>query len=268
MTLHGTLKASKVRPLAKFNFIAGLPHSGLSVLMSLLAQNPKFSTGFNSAAETVLLKMNAWVENGGEISENLSDEQKTALRRTSMEAIYHDRPFGATVFDANRHWLDHVELLSRIYPLCRFIICVRNPAAVVNSIELSGPLTGDQEGLSKSVTRLIASDGLVGAEIARLRKALSSAQAERMFVLDYDRLSDNPEEVMDVLYDFLREPAFDHDYDNLGDCDGKFPWLSGAVARSGHPMVLPTRMILQLSGRAFWRNLRRTSATLMLGRSR
>jgi len=40
------------------------------------------------------------------------------------------------------------------------------------------------------------------------------------------------------------------------------------VRHSGVPMLLPTRLVLQLSGRAFWRNLKRTSATLMLGRAR
>jgi len=268
MTLQGTLKASKVRSLAKYHFIVGLPHSGVSVLVALLSQNPRFSAKYNGPAEAIFTKMRDLMALDAEVSQKIDDAQKMALARTSLEAIYHDRPFGSTVFDANRNWLDHVDEMTRLYPLCRFIICIRNPAAIINSIELSGPLTGDQETLSTSVGRLIAPDGLVGSEIARLREALSSAQAERMFVLDYDRLADNPEEVMDVLYDFLREPEFTHDFDNIGDGQGIFPWLNGAVKRSGHPMVLPTRMILQLSGRAFWRNLKHTSATLMLGRSR
>ncbi len=265
MNLQGIEKVRNIRSLARFHFIGGLPRSGVSVLTALLNQNPRFVAGNHGPAAPVFGKMVELLSKSGPETDLLDDAQKIALWRGVIDAVYHDRPFDSAVFDANRDWLEHTDILVRLFPLSRFIIMVRNPAAIVNSIELSGPLEGDEETLSNTAAKLMAPEGEVGLEIAKLRDALTSRHAERMFVLDYDRLADDPEEVMDVLYDFLREPVFTHDFDEIG---SEGSTVSGPVERSDQPMVLPTRMILQLSGRAFWRNLKRTSATMMLGRAR
>ena len=265
MNLHGLENASNIRSLARFNFVAGLPRSGRSLLCALLRQNPRFVATTNSPAKAVFAQIRDLTQTGAIAREILAPAQKSALLRGTIDAVFHDRPLDSTVFDANPDWLGHTDALVRLYPLCRFIICVRNPAAIVNSLQLAGPLPADGGNLANRVARLMAADGMVGAEIGHLRDALSGAHAERMFVLDYDRLADDPEEVMDVLYEFLREPEFPHDFHEIGDEAAGF---SGPVQRSDRPMALSTRMILQLSGRAFWRNLRRTSATMMLGRSR
>lgn len=267
-TVEGSENTTKPRSLARFHFIVGLPRSGCSLLAAILDQNPGFVARVSSPAESVFCRTLGLFDDSSEQSLRFDDQQRIALLRGAIDAIYHDRPLGAAVFDANPAWLDHVDELARLFPLCRFILCVRNPAQIINAIEVSGPLTSDQEALSKSVNRLIASDGAVGAEVARLREALSSSHTERMLVLDYDRLADDPEEAIEVLYDFLREPAFGHDFSDIGRGYGAQIGFSGPVRRSDHAMVLPMRTVLQLSGKAFWRNLKRTSATMMLGRAR
>jgi sulfotransferase len=168
------------------------------------------------------------------------------------------------VFDFDPDWLPYADLLVRLYPLSRFIICVRNPAAIVNGMELAAGKSEESED-GNDIAALIDENGPVGSQIVALREALSSQHAERMLVVDYDRLADDPEDVMDVLYDFLREPEFAHNYEEIG---AEAAGFSGPVERSDAPTILSTRTILQLSGKAFWRNLRRTSATMMLGRAR
>ncbi len=274
MNLHNAQQASKIRSLTRFHFIAGLPRSGVSVLAALLAQNPRFVARNSSPAQKVFTNALQRCSPGGSEAEILDDGQKVALMRGIVDAVYHDRPFDSVVFDANRDWLPDMEALVQLYPLSRFIICVRNPAAIASSYLMSTPGKADsiaaehkiEESLTRTAADLVAPDGEIGIELGRLRAALSSGQAERIFVLDYDRLADDPEEVMDVLYDFLREPEFAHDFDDIG--KSGIEGVKGPVERSAHPGVLSTRVVLQLSGRAFWRNLKRTSATMMLGRSR
>lgn len=266
MNLHNANHASKIRSLTRFHFIAGLPRSGVSVLSALLRQNPRFASKVNSPAQAVFASILANCGDTANLASVLDEAQKTALLRGTIDAVYHDRPFDSVVLDASRDWLTDLDALIRLYPLCRIIICVRNPAAIVNSYALSSPAEKDDNTLSDAANALTAPDGAIGLQIDRLRTALSSRHAERIFVMDYDRLADDPEDVMDALYEFLREPAFAHNYHEVG--SGSDDFVNGPVARSNHPMILPTRMILQLSGRAFWRNLRRTSATLMLGRTR
>jgi sulfotransferase len=263
MILQNAPNASQIRSLTRFHFIAGLPRSGVAVLSALLRQNPRFVSLENSPAQQVFAASLARLSDGGSEAALLNEAQKTALLRGVVDAVYHDRPFGSVVFDVSRDWLDHLDDVVTLYPLCRIIICVRNPASIVNSVALSHPDQMDDKTLADTANRLTKPEGEIGVEIGKLRAALSSRHAERIFVLDYDRLVDDPEDVMDALYDFLREPEFNHNYHEIGG-----ETVSGPVRRSSQPMILPTRMILQLSGRAFWRNLRRTSATLMLGRAR
>jgi len=233
------------------------------LLTALLRQNPRFVTDSDGPAQAVFADLVARYAQGGPMADLLKDDQKIALWRNVIGAVHHRRAANTVVFDNNVDWLPYVDLLVRLYPLSRFILCVRNPAFIANTLEIERDTTVEGPQDTETIEALMGADGPVGRPIADLREALSSRHAERMFVLDYDRLADDPDEVLDVLYDFLREPGFSHDFNNIGSDD-----FVGPVRRSTTPMVLTTRTILRLSGRAFWRNLRRTSATMMLGRGR
>lgn len=262
MTIQLADKLSNIKALARFSFGTGLPRSGMSVLTGILRQNPRFISQTMGAAFDLVVALDKSVEEGGLLPASLNDGQKFALLRSGIDAVYHDRAFEAAVFDVHRDWLSKMDLLVRLYPLCRFVVMVRNPASIVNSYALEAGYT-DEAKLSDLADRLLTPTGDVGRQIAALREALGSHHAERIFVLDYDRLVDDPEEAMDVLYDFLRSEEFAHDFNKV-EIDGDLQ----PVERQAEPNVLPTRMILQLSGKAFWRNLRKTNATLMLGRAR
>lgn len=254
-----------IRPLARFHFIVGLPRSGLSVLAALLHQNPAFVVRIDSPALDLLENARKRMAPGGPEASLLDESQQLALLRGIMAAVHHDRGPDSVAFDANRAWLDHVETLVTLFPLCRFIICVRNPAAIVNAELLELPEPPQGEALARFIDARLGDDGDLGGGLARLRRALSGPHAERMLLVDYDRLADDPEEAMDVIHDFLREPPFHYDFAEIG---GFADGVSGPVIRASHATVLTTRMLLQLSGKAFWRNLRRTRATMLLGRAR
>jgi len=262
MTLHSTHKASDIRSLAQFHFIAGLPRSGVSVLSAILNQNPRCRAGVGSPAEALFRHTAERLATGGQDAGLLDDGQKIAFLRATTDSVYHERPFEAVVFDANLNWLRHVETLVRLYPLCRFILCVRNPSAIVNAILVNA---ADNTALAARISVESGPDSDLATAIGLLREVLSSYLAERVLILDYDRLTDDPEEAMDVVYDFLRLPGFHHDFTEIG---GNIRGIDGPVIRSARATVLPTRELLQLSGRAFWRNLKRTSATMLLGRAR
>jgi len=279
MMFRDSGNVNKIRAMTRFHFIAGLPGSGASVLSAILSQNPRFVAPGTSPACKLFESMVQLLTEEGRDGLNLNSDQKIALWRGVFDAVYHDRPIDSVVFDGCRDWLNYTDLLVRLFPLSRFILCVRNPAAIANSLEHSGQsadIVPDEQTVNSRLRSIMARDGYVGTHIRLLRLALKGQQTERMIVVDYDRLVDDPDEVMDVLYDFLREPVFEHDFDNLslalpaiGLKKGQRPRVvSGAVRRSNHHMHLPARTVRQLSGKAFWRNLRKTNATMMLGRMR
>ena len=255
------------RSLARFHFLAGLPRSGVSLLVALLAQNPRFVARRDTPAAEVFDRMRRTFPPPGEDvppdAPDLTDGQRIALWRSALDAVHHDRPFGATVFDASPAWPRHLPALAELYPLCRLIFCVRDPAQIVNAMldDTAPELRDDPALLESQVARLAGPDSPLAAALADLRAVLSGPQAERVLVLDYDRLVDDPEEAMEVIYDFLRADPFDHDFDRVGGA-GR---LAGPVRRSTRPMALPSRSALRLSGQAFWRHPGRTRATLLLG---
>jgi len=265
MTGRNRGNLSDIRPLARFHFIVGLPRSGLSVLAALLHQNPAFVVRLNSPARKLLENARERMAPGGTEAGLLDESQELALLRGIMAAVHHDRGTDCAAFDGNRAWLDEVETLVTLFPLCRFVICVRNPAAIVNAELLEQPAPPQGEALTRFIDSRLDADGPLGAGLAQLRRALSGPHAERMLLVDYDRLADDPEEAMDVIHDFLREPPYHYDFAEIG---GFAPGISGPVIRASHATMLPTRNLLQLSGKAFWRNLRRTRATMLLGRAR
>lgn len=257
------------RSLARFHFLAGLPRSGVSLLVALLAQNPRFVARRDTpAAEVFDLMRQTFPQSGDDApadAPDLTDGQRIALWRSALDAVHHDRPFGATVFDAAPAWPRRLPVLAELYPLCRLIFCVRNPADIVNSMlaERDPSPRRESAALDAEIAPLTGPDSPLSKAVDDLRALLSMPQAERVLVLDYDRLADDPEEAMDVVYDFLREDPFSHDVREIG---GPAP-LSGPVRRSSRPTVLPARTASRLSGRAFWQNLKRTSATMLLGRA-
>ena len=56
---------------------------------------------------------------------------------------------------------------------------------------------------------------LVGIAWAGLKEAFYSEQGHAMLVIDYDILAQRPKEVINLVYSFLGEAPFEHDYDNI-----------------------------------------------------
>lgn len=271
MELLDTDKIASIKAMTRFHFIAGLPRSGASVLTALLRQNPRFVTTDTGPAQPVFDQMTQLILDGKMGATAMDEAQTQAMLRGVLQAMHHARPPGSVVFDNNANWLHHPEQLAALFPLSRFIICVRNPAGIANSIELSAPDGQSDADQAARLRALFETEGDVGHAMALLRKVLRGAETERMLVIDYDRMVDDPEDVMDVLYEFLREPEFNHDFKHLtheAPVNPASRLVEGPVRRTEEGMSLSPRVVRQLSGRAFWRNLRRTQATMILGRAR
>ena len=97
----------------------------------------------------------------------LDDDQRRAVMHGVIDAVHHDRGDAEVVFDTNRRWLLRAEQLVALYPLCRFIITVRDPARVVSSLERArrsltfrqSKLFDPDTTLAQRVNRLMSDDG-------------------------------------------------------------------------------------------------------------
>ncbi len=270
----------RVRP-AKYNFIVGLPRSGSTMLAALLNQNPTFYASGTSAAQIIFQLLYTQFSGLSELAALLDDDQRREVLHAVVDAVHHKRGERHVVFDTNRRWLLRTEQLVALYPLCRFIVTVRDPAKVVSSLEKSrraltfrqSKLFDADSTLAQRVSRLMSDDGIVGGALNLVQDALSGPLSERMLVVDYDRLLDKPAETMALIYKFLREPAFEHDFQNFSfelprlDAFLNTPGLhaiQGPLRPATKEMLLPPAMASKLSERAVWKEALGSDATMLL----
>ena len=145
MSLHSTTIPESLVSVPRFHFICGLPRSGERILVALLNQNPRFVAVSSSPAQTVFADLVNRYADGGENDKLLDDSQKIALWRSAIGAVHSGRRMNSVLFDHNPDWLPYIDLLVRLYPLSRFLVCVRNPAAIANAFELQRSDDNDPE---------------------------------------------------------------------------------------------------------------------------
>lgn len=283
MTAQEPDAIAALRRQTRYHFIVGMPRAGSTLLAALLNQNPRFHASGTSAAQILFSMLYNQFSGIGELSALLDDDQRREVLRAVIDAVHHKRGDHQVVFDTNRKWLQRAEQLVALYPLCRFIVCVRDPARVVSSLEKArrgltfrqSKLFDPDQTLTQRVARLTSDEGIVGNALHLIRDALLGPLSERMIVVDYDRLLDRPAETMALIYKFLREDPFTHDFDNFAfelprlDAFLNTPGLhsiTGPLRAGSTEVLLPAGMASDLTKRAIWTRPLQTSAVMLLGR--
>lgn len=208
-----------------YHFISGLPRSGSTLLSAILRQNPRFHAGISSPVASLAAGLLGQVSAGSEFAALVDARQRRALLRGLFDAYYADHP-QQVVADTNRLWCGRLPLLRDLFPAAKVIACVRNVAWVMDSIERlyrANPyentrLFNHAGGRGSVYTRLeglIQHDQMVGSAWAALREAYYGEQADSLLVVDYDLLSRAPQQVIPLIYDFLGEPGFEHDFEHI-----------------------------------------------------
>jgi sulfotransferase len=209
----------------KFHFISGLPRSGSTLLSGILLQNPRFHAGMSSTVVGLCSSIISQFSAGSEFAPVVGRDKRKALLRGIFDAYYADVD-REIVFDTNRAWCARLPLLLDLFPQAKVIACVRNVAWIMDSIEKmvrANPyentrLFGAGGGRGTVYSRLdflAHPDNLVGFPWAALREAFYGEHAGSLLLVDYDLLAKAPAKVLPLIYDFLGEPYFEHDFDNV-----------------------------------------------------
>jgi sulfotransferase len=175
------------------------------------------------------------------------------------------------VFDTNRAWCSKLPTLALLFPETKVICCVRHVPWVMDSIErlirqnafeLAGILAYETTNtVYTRVNRLAVGDGLVGFAIDTLREAFWGEHASRLILVGYEALAKKPKETLRLLYSFLAEPWFEHDFDNVEYEANEFDLALGTpnlhtvrrkVGRIDRTSVLPPELFDRFVNDAFW----------------
>lgn len=256
----------------RFHFIAGLPRAGSTLLAALLSQNPRLSARMTSPVGGLVSAMQRGMSAENESAVFVDDEARARVLRGIVEN-YHAASPAAVVMDTNRIWASRLPLIARLFPDARVILCVRNPAWVIDSIERlvrrnpllpSGIFGHDPGGTVYSrVEALVGANGMVGFAMNAVREAVFSAERGRLLLLRYETLVADPARALAAVYEAIGEPPFAHDanavpQDDLAlafDARMGAPGLHSVgrqVAASARDTILPPDLFATHSKTGFW----------------
>jgi sulfotransferase len=210
----------------RIHLISGLPRAGSTLLCALLRQNPRFAASMTSPLLSLVNAIMPKMSGGGEFVVFFDDERRRTILRGVFDAYYANLPAGQVAFDTNRIWTGRAALLGDLYPESRIICCVRDVGWIIDSVERmlrQNPLQlsrifNFQPGSSvygRAEILMNSENGLVGLAWSSLREAWFSEHAKRLIVINYDKLVREPGVVMKRLYEQLREPLFQHDFNHV-----------------------------------------------------
>ncbi|MGL6247432.1 sulfotransferase family protein [Pseudomonas sp.] len=258
--------------MQQYHFISGLPRSGSTLLSAILLQNPRFHAGMTSPVGALFSGVLEQCSAGSEFGAVIETDLRRRLLRGLFDSFYADKADKPVVFDTNRLWSSRLPAISDLFPQAKVIACVRNVAWVMDSIERlyranpfeNTKLFGDAVERNTVYSRcetLAQRNRLVGFAWAALKEAYYGEHADSLLIVDYDLLTQAPDRVMRLVYDFIGEPWFEHDFNNLAYDAPEFDQALGVsglhkvkprVELQSRRTILPPDLFKQYAELSFW----------------
>lgn len=268
--------------MQKVHFISGLPRSGSTLLAGILRQNPKFHASISSPVAPM---MNSALEQMGADSEFysfFSEEKRKSICKALFSAYYEEQEAVNTIFDTNRIWTARVHQLVELFDDFKVICCVRNPAWVADSFEViyrKNPFDysrmyspqSRQTVYSRCEAQMSAS-GIIGSAWTALKEAYYGDYSDRLLLIDYDLLTQHPLQTMKLLYEFIGEKVYEHDFNNVEYAEGEFDNNLGVkglhtvkrkVEFKARRSILSPDLFQKYSEMTFWHDSAGTSASII-----
>ena len=255
-------------------FIAGLPRSGSTLLSAILRQNPRFHAAMSSPIAPLFEGVLTQVAAGTELSVMVDEDARKRLLTGLFDSYYseHEAP---VIFDTSRSWMAHLPALMALYPDTKMICCVRDVAWVMDSLErqfrgnafehtrlFNSP--AERSTVYTRVEALAGANRMVGFAWHALREAVYGEFASQIVLVEYDLLAARPSDVIGLLYEFLGEEPYAHDFENVSYDAPKFDAQLGleglhrvhkVVAPRPRTTVLPPDLFERYGKLSFWRDM-------------
>lgn len=208
-----------------YHFISGMPRSGSTLLCNILCQNPKFrATGTSPLPSLIAACSTAW-NNSPEAKANYNNEDMLYLLRGLFDT-YH-RPFSQDIiFEKSRLWPAYIETLTNLFEKKpKIIVTTRFMPEIVSSYEkifrnelkrkdaVSIPV--NMSTLRQRVLQWTDGQQIIGSAYNLLRDAVQRGHKDCLLRVDFDELTRSPEATLKRIHDFIEEPSFQYDFDNV-----------------------------------------------------
>lgn len=230
--------------------------------------------------ESVISQVSA----GMEMAPMVDDAARKRILRGLFDSYYGGLDESVeVVFDTNRTWTTRLADLSHIFDDFKVIACVRDVAWVMDSLERQYRKntfentrlfnSWDERATVFSRTETLArTNRLVGFAYQALREACWGEHANKLLIVDYAFLVVRPKDLLDLIYQFLGEPAFRHDFENVEYRAEAFDVQLGVrdlhtvrrkVEIEDRKTVLPPDVFRRYSNMEFWKNMKGSAANVI-----
>jgi sulfotransferase len=210
----------------KYYFITGMPRSGSTLLCNILNQNPRFKASETSPTVGLLSVVSNFWANSPECKASKNDSDLVNAQRAILDSLYSsvDAP---VIFDKSRGWVSAHELLEKVLgERPKMLVTTRDIPSILSSCEKifrkelkakgpTAPVSLSMETIEGRLAHWTSAEQLVGGCYNRLRDCIARVGKDDMHFIDFDNLTSNPELVMRVVYKFLGEEYYDHDFNNI-----------------------------------------------------
>lgn len=215
--------------------MAGMPRSGGTVLSAILNQNSTFC----SPPISPLFKMYARIVNSHTEPENIDFNRDSHILDVYelLGQNFYKNNNSEYIVDRNLNWTSPigVEMISKFINNNVKIICpVRNIVdilasydTIINANDNSRSNPMDQAVIAKSFPDkpladrradfLMQSDNDIYVTLNYIKTIFNSEHRDIIHIVDYDELTSKPQETLDSVYDFLKTPRFNHNFNNIED---------------------------------------------------
>lgn len=253
----------------KYHFITGLPRSGSTLLSSILRQNPRFHASITDPLANLVKGVIDHSQDSPGMKAEVPVERRKNLVRHLFEGYYEDVD-KEVVFNTNRAWTFLTNVTRDLYPNAKYIVCVRDLNWVLDSFELAhrrnpfstNTVTG---GHSKSVYQraesLMSEEGVVGFPYVGVKQAITGPDKSLIFLLEYNQLCKDPVNTIKALYNFIEEPYYEHDFNNVeaswdeydAEIGIKLHEVRKKVEYRERQFILPPDILNKYAGLEVWR---------------
>jgi len=258
----------------KMHFIAGLPRSGSTLLTAILNQNPNFHSEISNVTYNYFNSI---------VSCNAKRGMRTMLTESRVKNTilgmfdgFYKEIDKNVIFNCNRGWMGQCDYLYRLNKDFKMICCVRNLVDILNSFEkvfknkkLNSspyPTTSSEKMHITNVyirtDHLMDVGGIVQLIYTDLKEMYYGPFRDHMLLVEYEQLISDPKITMNKIYNFIEEPYFDHDFNNIYYSNPEYDddlfqhgmhEVSGKIERKTCNTILPPDIIEKYSNIEFWR---------------
>ncbi len=223
-----------------FHFIAGLPRSGLTLLCNILNQNPRFNATPTSGVISLLLTIRNYWNKIAAFAAVRNEPAKLRVLRSMLPAFCADvdKP---VIFDKNRGWSSHFEMLETLLGhKVKMLITVRDIRDVLASFEKlwrkesrtgQTPQEKSHPQEFKTITGrcqvLMKSNEPLGDSYNRIKDSFPRGYKDQMHLIEFEKLTSDPEKVMREVYEFLGEEYFPHNFNKVEQTTQEDDYLHG-----------------------------------------